>query len=261
MRGAVGTPSAQPTTASAESASFKGSSNSGPGPSRWDRQRRELLVAGRCSQCAESVPRISILRREPCPHCECELCHPTRGALEVVQGLEAGWHRRRWFCYGALTAGTLLTGLVPLLAAPVRFFGLVALHLLVVRRPLRWLSLRRRIATRFSIKLLLVVLALVGLVADVVVAGLPVLNGLVASVVTLATAVAFAEGALRVISNRVQREVETHRLDWWEWTLPLLLGSALLLLTAVMAGVAVALYYLLFEAQLPSIGDVVSMAR
>jgi hypothetical protein len=154
-----------------------------------------------------------------------------------------------------------LTGWVPLLAAPVRFLGLVALHFAVVRRPLRWLSLPRRIATRFSIKLLLVVLALVGLLADVVVAGVPLLNGLVASLVTLATALGFAEGALRLIENRVQREAETQRLDWWEWTLPLLLGGALLLVAGAMVGVAVALYYALFEAPLPALCDILGAAR
>lgn len=135
------------------------------------------------------------------------------------------------------------------------------MHFAVVRRPLRWLSLPRRIATRFSIKLLLVVLALVGLLADVVVAGVPLLNGLVASLVTLATALGFAEGALRLIENRVQREAETQRLDWWEWTLPLLLGGALLLVAGAMVGVAVALYYALFEAPLPALGDILGAAR
>jgi hypothetical protein len=228
------------------------------GPSRRDRHRQELLVAGRCSHCAESVPRIRILRSEPCPHCERELCQPAGGALLVVQGLGARWRRRRWWYYGVLTAGTLLTGLVPLLAAPVRFLGLVALHVAVVRRPLRWLSVRRRIATRFSTKLLLVVLALVGLLADVAVAGLPVLSGLIASVVTLATALAFAEGARRLIENRAQREAETSRLDWWEWTLPLLLGGVLLLGAGVMLGATAALYYLLFEAPVPTLSDVLS---
>ena len=134
------------------------------------------------------------------------------------------------------------------------------MHFAVVRRPLRWLSLPRRIATRFSIKLLLVVLALVGLLADVVVAGLPVLGGLIASIVTLATALVFAEGALRLIENRVQREAETQRLDWWEWTLPLLLGGALLLVAGAMVGVATALYYVMFEAPLPALGEVLGAA-
>jgi hypothetical protein len=59
----------------------------------------------------------------------------------------------------------------------------------------------------------------------------------------------------------VQREAETQRLDWWEWTLPLLLGGALLLVAGAMVGVAVALYYALFEAPLPALGDILGAAR
>ena len=248
--------SAQPPTAQADSALSGGSTQPGEVSSRRDRHRQGLLVAGRCGHCAELVSRMSILRGATCPHCEHELCQPTGEALEVVHELVAQWCRKRWFFYGALTAGTLLSGLVPLLAAPVRFLGLVALHLVVVRRPLRWLSLRRRIATRFSIKLLLVILALMGLLADVVVAGLPVLSGVVASVVTLASALAFAEGALCLIENRLEREAQTQRLDWWEWAVPLLLASALLVVTGLIVGVAAAAYYLVLEAPLPSLGEI-----
>ena len=151
----------------------------------------------------------------------------------------------------------MLAGLVPLLAAAVRLAGLVALHVVLVRRPLLWLSLKRRVSARLTLKLLLALLAVAGLGLDVLVAPALSLAAPVASAVTLAFSVAYAETALHIIRSRVLREAQDAPLGLSEWALPAVLLGLVGLLAAGLVGAASLAHTLLNEANLPAVHELV----
>lgn len=223
---------------------------SGPAPDgasdALPRHQIELRLAGRCPHCAEEVPRLAQLRGKPCPHCK-QLApgHPRQASSELIEALRKRWARWRFVAYPLLAFATGIAGLVPLLATPARILGLIVIHVAFVRRPLSWLPFKRRLASKLTLRLLLAALGITGMLVDAVVAPLPLVNGIVSGIVSVAAAVVYAEVALRFAIGRMQREAETSELSWWEWLLPTSLLGALVGITFLMALAIAGLFSLL----------------
>ena len=205
------------------------------------RHRRELTILGRCPCCAEHVGALQVLRGRPCAHCGTDLsrtglCSPD----EIIAHLRERWGRWRFVAFPLIAIATAMAGFVPLLGGLVRVVGMVIIHLAFVRRPLRWLSMRRRLTTKTTLRLYLAALAMLGLLVDALAAPLFGVNALVSGGVSVIIAVIYAEGALAFICGRMNAEARGEALTWWEWAIPgvliLLMISCASALVAAIAG-------------------------
>jgi hypothetical protein len=180
------------------------------------------------------------------------------GGLDVVDYLARRWKVWRWVIYPLTAAAALATGWVPFVAAILRFVGLLIVHIALVRRPILWLSASRRMTTRFTLRLSLAALAVLGLLIDVLMIPWPGANAAVALVTTFLATMVYAEGALWLVTNRLRREVVTGRLDTWEWIVPASL-VALLVVSVVAAAAAVGLaLYVVKSLQIPLLSGIVT---
>jgi hypothetical protein len=203
--------------------------------------RRELTTLGRCPCCAEHVGALQVLRGRPCSHCGTDLsrtglCSPD----EIVARLRERWGKWRYVAFPLIAVATAVAGFVPLLGGLVRLVGMVIIHLVLVRRPLRWLSMRRRLTTKTTLRLYLAALALLGLLADALAAPLFGVNALVSGGISVLIAVIYAEGSLAFICGRMNAEARGAALAWWEWAVPgvllFVMISCTVALVAVIAG-------------------------
>jgi hypothetical protein len=190
------------------------------------------------------VPSLVILKSKPCPKCgRTVAAEAGGGGLDVVDHLARRWKVWRWVIYPLTAAAALATGWVPFVAAILRFLGLLIVHIALVRRPILWLSARRRMTTRFTLRLTLAAIAVIGLLIDVLMIPWPGANAAVALVTTFLATMVYAEGALWLVTNRLRREVVTARLDTWEWIVPATLVAVLVVsIVAVAAALVLAMY-------------------
>ncbi len=202
------------------------------------RHQRELSTLGRCPYCAEYVGALQVLRGRPCGHCGTDLsrtglCSPD----QIIARLRERWGRWRYVAFPLIALSTALAGLVPLLGGVVRLVAMVLIHLTFVRRPLRWLSMRRRLTTKTTLRLYLAALALLGLLVDALAAPLFGVNALVSGGVSVILAVIYAEGSLAFICGRMKAEARGEGLSWWEWAIP---GALLFVMISATAAVVAA---------------------
>lgn len=226
---------------------------------RRRRHQQELLTHRRCCHCAEIVSSLVILKSQPCPKCgRAVAAEAGGGGLDVVDHLARRWKVWRWVIYPLTAAAALATGWVPFVAAILRFVGLLIVHIALVRRPILWLSASRRMTTRFTLRLSLAAIAVLGLLIDVLMIPWPGANAAVALVTTFLATMVYAEGALWLVSNRLRREVVTARLDTWEWIVPASL-VAVLVVSIVAAAAAVGLaMYVIKSLQIPLLSGLVT---
>lgn len=205
--------------------------------------RRELTTLGRCPYCAEHVGALQVLRGRPCTHCGADLSQTGLGSPdEMIALLKKRWGRWRTIAFPLIALATAIAGIVPMLGGGVRLVAMIVIHLIFVRRPLRWLSMQRRLATKTTLRLYLAALALLGFLADALAVPLFGVNAVVSGVVSVFIAVIYAEGSLSFICGRMNAEARGDGLAWWEWALPgglfFLMISFTVALVAVMAGMA-----------------------
>ena len=200
--------------------------------------RRELATLGRCPFCAELIGPWPVLRGRPCPRCRRRLGNAAGSPEELIRRLRGQWGKWRRVAFPLLVVATGLAGVVPLLGGAVRMVGMVVLHVAFVRRPLRWLSARRRLAARVTLRLALAFLVLLGLLVDALAAPFFGANVLVSGVVSLVVGVAYAEGALAYLCGRMWAEARGEPLVFWEWALP---AGLLVVVLGVTAGLVAVL--------------------
>ncbi len=200
--------------------------------------RRMLLGRGRCSECAESVPPRSLMTGAECPHCGQSPRWPVEqgagGRVELVTGR---WRRTRWWVYGGAGAGSLILGPFPLAASLLVLIALLVARYVLFREALEWLSPRRRVLARFSLRMWMAGVAVATLIAQELLTLIPLVNLVAKPLVSLLMIAIFVEGGLRFIRGRLERDQETTDLDTWEWAVPcgLLVGLLLLCVAAVAA--------------------------
>jgi hypothetical protein len=159
---------------------------------------------------------------------------------EMIARLKERWGRWRAIAFPLVALATALAGIVPMLAGGVRLVAMILIHLGFVRRPLRWLSMQRRLATKTTLRLYLAALALLGFLVDALAVPLLGVNAIVSGVVSVFIAIIYAEGSLSFICGRMNAEARGDGLAWWEWALPagllFLMVSFAVALVAVVAG-------------------------
>ncbi|MSP90894.1 MAG: hypothetical protein EXR79_03675 [Myxococcales bacterium] len=186
----------------------------------------DLIASGRCPACAELRPTWTLLRGHPCPRCGVAGSDDPAALDTLHRAIGERLARRRPWIYGPVCVGALLTGPLPLLASLVTLVGLLVGRHTLVRAALPWLSPRRRVCTRFTLRLWLMVAALVALVAHEVLTLVPVVGPFLKVGVALGTTALYIEGALGFVAGRLRKDGRSTDLDAWEWLVPVgLLGT------------------------------------
>lgn len=216
-----------------------------------DAHHDALLLRGRCGVCAEPAVRHRLLRQLDCGHCGASLA--PRGGHDLPARLERGLWQWRAVGYALVGLASFFAGAVPLVQAGVQVAALLVLHVVLLRRPLVWLSPARRLSARTTIKLLGAVLGAVGLLVNVAVAPLPGVSSVVLAAVGFGFTATYVEGGLSIIRRRLQWEAEGRALAPVEWGLPAGLVASLLAGTALVVGAAAGSVHLLVASELPAV--------
>lgn len=207
-----------------------------------------LLLRQRCPACAEVVAPAVALHAQPCPACGTRpLALAGLNITERLDKLADTWRARRPWIYGLTALGAALGGTLPLVAALATLGGLVAARFGVLQPALRWLSPQRRVLTGLAVRLWLLAVAGAALVLHEILTLLPGIGLLLHVVVALAATLAYVEGALVVVRDRLRRDQRGPRLDTWEWALPAGLALTSAALTAVGVMLAIRLVQWLQE--------------
>ncbi len=216
-----------------------------------DAHHDALLLAGRCGRCAEVVKRHRLLRQLTCVHCGASLA--VRGALDLPVRLERGRWRWRVLGYGLVGVASFIAGTIPLVQSALQVLALLVLHIILLRRPLLWLTPGRRLAARTTIKLLGAVLGAVSVLLNVLVAPLPGVSNAVLATFGFGLTAVYVESGLAVIRRRLRWEAEARPMSVVEWGLPAGLVGTLLLSTVGFIGAAAGTLHLLASAEIPTV--------
>ena len=186
----------------------------------------DLIAGGRCPACAELRAAWTILRGQSCPRCGAAAPADPAAVATLHGAIGRRWAARRPWIYGLVGAGALLTGPLPLFATLVTVAGLLIGRHTVVNAALPWLSPRRRVCTRFTLRLWLMAAALAAFVAHEALTLVPIAGSFAKVGVALGTTALYVEGALGFVAGRLRRDARSTELDHWEWVVPLALLGA-----------------------------------
>ena len=215
----------------------------------------ELLARGRCGRCAEKVSPTALLREASCSHCQSMLTSAGRDILHQIKSRQMQW---RLFGYALIAMGSFVAGAIPLLQIVVQVMALFILHIIVLRGGLNWLSTKRRILARISIKIFGAAIATTSLLINVAVIPMVGASAFILAVVGPLLTAAYIEGGLFILRKRLRWESEERPLQVREWGLPAAL--LFILFTAVTATVVLfaTLVHLITSAEIPAIGFITS---
>ncbi len=112
-----------------------------------------LLLSGRCRRCAERIPGGTALRGQPCPRCaEQTLPSDTdRSLLHGLQGSHSG--ARLWVAVLLVGAAALVASVFPVLNSLLLAGALLWVRATIVSPALRLLTPRRRLLSRWTLRL------------------------------------------------------------------------------------------------------------
>ncbi len=218
----------------------------GPDP----HHRLRLLETGRCGRCAEPISRSGILRGNECDHCGQAPKPPSDELLDQLTNRRLRW---RLAAYGAIGLASFFAGTVPLLQSLFQICALVVLHVMVLRRGLRWLGMRRRIVTRLNIKLFGATLSAAAILLNVAVAPLVGLGAFVLATSGPLLAAVYVEGGLAMLRRGLRREVDGDSLQTIEWMLPAGLVAILVVAMLATAGLVAGVVHLLASMEIPGV--------
>jgi hypothetical protein len=212
-----------------------------------------LLAGGRCGRCAERVPRSSIVRVGDCPHCDSPLTYSGGDVLENLQTRRLRW---RLFGYGLVGVGSFFAGAIPLLQVVVQLVALFVLHVVVLRRGLKWLSPGRRVLGRITIKMFGAALAATALLINVAIAPLVGVSAFILGAVGPVLTATYVEGGLVILRRRLRWESQDEPLHFSEWALPA--GFMLVLLAVIGGTIATTMgaLHLLSSMDVPTISEI-----
>ena len=118
---------------------------------------------------------------------------------DVIEAIRKDWRRWRWPVYLLVFIAQAATSWIPVAPAILMFVSLIAVELLMIRRPLRWLSVRRRIVSRASLRLSAAVITIIDLLLNLVLLPLIGVNVLTIGVVGTLLVVGYVEVSLAVV--------------------------------------------------------------
>ena len=218
------------------------------------KHRHVLLSQQRCSECAEQIAPKIILSGGTCPECETVLGDQL--ADEAMGVIRKKWKRQRWMVYFAVAGLSFFTGFIPMLQSVAMLVVLIYLHIKVIRKPLRWLSRSRRVAARFSVKILAAGITCFNLVCNVLVIPLVGASALVLAALSVFQVVIFCEGSLKLIDRRLEWERNGEGLKIREWLFPTALMGGTLAMVGTGLGLASLVLYLLTETEIPGVAEI-----
>ena len=198
-----------------------------------DTHHNELLALRRCGRCAEKVSPVEVLRGNPCVHCGSKLVRKNGDVLDDLKQRRLKW---RVVGYGLVALASFLAGTIPLLQIVVQLAALFILHIIVLRGALDWLSAKRRIAARVTVRLFGAAIAVSSLLLNVAVAPLIGVSALVLGAGGPLLTALYIEGSLFLLRRRLRWEADDEPLKLLEWLLPLMIG--LIIIAAAMATAA-----------------------
>ncbi len=178
-----------------------------------------LLERARCRLCAEKVERAAIIGGEDCPHCGALLNTDPKGFQKRLHQRKERWRLKG---YGLMALASGGAGLIPLVQALVQVGAMVILHLWVLRRGMRWLSVKRRMLMRIKLRLMAATIAVVALVLNIAVAPLLGLSGVILAVSGPLLTALYVESGVAMLNRGLRRDEEGRKLGWMEWMVPLM---------------------------------------
>ncbi|HEX8705970.1 MAG TPA: hypothetical protein VF815_44450 [Myxococcaceae bacterium] len=201
-----------------------------------------LLLSGRCRRCAERLPGGTALRGRPCPRCgEATLPSATdRAVLHELHGSQSAV--RLWLAVVAVTVGALVASWFPLINSLLIIGALVWLRFTVVKPGLALLTPRRRIVTRWTLRLATGCFLALSIIVLELFTLVPGAGALVKTVVSAAEVALAGVLTRRYLTWQIRREGRGVPVAFWELAL---LGVWTAVLAVVVAGmVAVVLWIL-----------------
>jgi hypothetical protein len=201
-----------------------------------------LLLSGRCRRCAERLPGGTALRGRPCPRCgEATLPSATdRAVLHELHGSRSAV--RLWLAVAAVTAGALVASWFPLINSLLIIGALVWLRFTVVKPGLSLLTPRRRIVTRWTLRLAAGCFVALSIIVLELLTLIPAAGALVKTAVSAGEVAAAGVMTRRYLTWQIGREGRGEPVAFWELAL---LGAWTAVLLVVVAGmVAVVLWIL-----------------
>lgn len=201
-----------------------------------------LLLSGRCRRCAERLPGGTALRGRPCPRCgEATLPSATdRAVLHELHGSQSAV--RLWLAVAAVTAGALVASWFPLINSLLIIGALVWLRFTVVKPGLSLLTPRRRIVTRWTLRLAAGCFLALSIIVLELLTLIPAAGALVKTALSALEVAAAGVMTRRYLTWQLGREGRGEPVAFWELALLGVWAAALL---AVVAGmVAVVLWIL-----------------
>ena len=229
--------------------------NSLPIPDEQAQKHRHVLLSQqRCSECAERIPPNIILTGGKCPECDTTLGNQL--ADDAMSVLHEKWKHQRSMVYSVVAILSFMTGLIPMLQSLAMVVILVYLHINVIRKPLRWLSGSRRVAVRFSIKILAAGMFCFSLVCNILVIPLVGASALVLAALSLLQVVIYCECSLKLIDQRLEWESAGERLKVREWLFPSALITGTLAMVGAGLGLTSLVLYMLTETDIPGVAEI-----
>ncbi|HYH98595.1 hypothetical protein [Hyalangium sp.] len=201
-----------------------------------------LLLSGRCRRCAERLPGGTALRGHPCPRCG-EQTLPGATDRVVLHELHASQSAvKLWLAVAAVAAGALVASWFPLINSLLIVGALVWLRFTVVKPGLALLTPRRRIVTRWTLRLAAGCFLAVTIIVLELLTLIPAAGALVKTVVSAAEVGGAGLVTRRYLTWQIGREGQGVPVALWE--IALLAVAAAVLLTLVAGTVAVVLWIL-----------------
>ncbi|WP_224248759.1 hypothetical protein [Hyalangium gracile] len=201
-----------------------------------------LLLSGRCRRCAERLPGGTALRGRNCPRCgEATLPSTTdRMVLHELQGSQSAV--RLWLAVAAVTAGALVASWFPLINSVLLAGALVWIRFTIVKPGLRLLTPRRRIVTRWTLRLATGCFLALSIIVLELLTLVPGAGALVKTVVSAIEVAVAGVATRRYLSWQVGREGRGEPVALWEMALLVFWAAALL---AVVAGMVTVVLWIL----------------
>jgi len=177
-----------------------------------------LLQKHRCGRCAEAVSAVAIMRQEDCSFCGSSLAWQSGNQqVNVLNALKKKWRVRKWLIFILIASLSFFAGQVPLLQSVFLVLSLMAVHLLLIRKPLQWLPTGRKVFAKMDIKLIGILIAVFNLIINVLVMPFILVNGVVLAVLGILNTFLFVHFSTKVIESRLKWEVEKRPFGAHDW--------------------------------------------
>jgi hypothetical protein len=192
-----------------------------------------LLLSGRCRRCAELVPGGTALRGRPCARCGEETL-PSATDRTVLHALhEERATVRLWVAVVAVGVAALVAGWFPVLNSLLIAAALVWVRFTVVRPTLRLLTPRRRLVSRWTLRLAAGCFLALSIIFLEALTLIPALGALAKAVLSGAQVAVAGDFARRYLGWQLEREGRGEPVAVWEVGL---LGGWLSLMLGLVAG-------------------------